>query len=331
MNTDVETRDSHIDHRTAFQDSIGRRLRDQRSPEGKVKRPTERSVVWFEKLHRHGPLPSSYLHAYTVHLCRNAAWARRELADLFHEDGVHGGPYLDRPWQQFDTMDARHHDLVYDLTDAAGDALAEAGRLHTNTQAPGGPWVHRHMVACITASIELAALARSDIRFIFQDEIVKGPLRTPVTYAHNGRTETRDLVPDAVFALAYQTNAGERYRLFALEADRGTEPGRSNSLDRKSQLRTVLQYRTYVGEGLYRARLGVSAPMLVLTVTTNAGRRRNLVDLVAETSATGRNSFMLFQHLPQFGRHFTPPKSLPQLLLGPWSRAGHDAFRIDYI
>lgn len=310
-------------------DAIGRRRRDRRSPEGKVKRPTERSLVWFEKLHRHGPLPSSYLHAYTAHLCRNATWARRELADLFHEDGVHGGPYLDRPWQQFNTMDARHHDLVYDLTDAGRDALTEAGRLQANPQAPGGPWVHRHMVACITASIELAALGRGDIRFIFQDEIVKGPLRMPVPYTRNGKTETRDLVPDAVFALAYRTDAGERYRLFALEADRGTEPGRSSSFNRKSQLRTTLQYRAYVGEGLYKAHLGVSAPMLVLTVTTSAARLRNLVDLVADASVTGRNSFMLFQHLPQFGHHFAPPKPLPELLSNPWCRAGFGMLQID--
>jgi hypothetical protein len=185
------------------------------------------------------------------------------------------------------------------------------------------------MVACITASIELATLARGDIRFIFQDEIAKGPLRTPVPYTHNSKTETRDLVPDAIFALAYRIPAGERYRLFALEADRGTEPGRSSSFDRKSQLRTVLQYRAYVGEGLYKAHLGVNAPMLVLTVTTSAARLRNLVDLVDETSATGRNSFMLFQHLPQFGRHFTPPKPLPQLLSELWHRAGHEPLRID--
>lgn len=320
----------HVTTPTPDSDAIGRRRRDRRSPEGKTKRPTERSLLWFEKLHRHGPLPSSYLHAYTEHLCRNAAWARRELADLFHEDSVHGGPYLDRPWQQFDTMDARHHDLVYDLTDAGRDALASAGRLQVNVQAPGGPWVHRHMVACITASIELAALTRGDIRFIFQDEIAKGPVRAAVPYTYKGKTENRDLIPDAIFALAYRTDAGYLYRLFALEADRGTEPGRSNSIARKSQLRTLLQYRTYIGEGLYKAHLGVNAPMLVLTVTTSAARLRNLVELVAETSVTGRNSFMLFQHLPQFGRHFMPPKQLPRLFSSAWCRAGHDAFRIDF-
>src|SRR3546814_3242296 len=120
-------------------------------------------------------------------------------------------------------------------------------------------------------------------------------------------------VQTCALPISYRTDTGERYRLFALEADRSTEPGRSGSFDRKSQLRTARQYRTYIGEGLYKTHLGVSAPMLVLTVTTSAARLCHLVDLVAETSVSSRNSFMLFQHLPQLGRHFTPPKPLQQL------------------
>src|SRR3546814_12186145 len=135
------------------------------------------------------------------------------------------------------------------------------------------------MVACITAAIELATLARGDIRFIFQDEIVRGPRRTAVPYTHNGRTETRDLIPDAIFALAYRTDTGERYRLFALEADRSTEPGRSGSFDRKSQMRTAPHYRTYIGEGLYKTPLGVSAPRRVLTLPTSQQRLFHLLAL----------------------------------------------------
>lgn len=136
MNIGANAYGSRVGHR-ACHDSIGRQLQNKRSPTGKHKKPNDRSLVWFDKLHRHGPLPSSYLHAYTEHLCRNAAWARWVLADLFHEDGVHGEPYLDRPWQQFDTMDARYHDLVYDLTDAGRDALADAP---PSQRERGGSW-----------------------------------------------------------------------------------------------------------------------------------------------------------------------------------------------
>ncbi|MGE0254350.1 MAG: hypothetical protein AB7N54_08600 [Alphaproteobacteria bacterium] len=45
-------------------DATGRRLRERRVPTGKVKRPTARDLIWLDKLQRHGPLPSSYLHAY---------------------------------------------------------------------------------------------------------------------------------------------------------------------------------------------------------------------------------------------------------------------------
>lgn len=310
-------------------DSLGRRHRVQRSPTGKIKRPTRRNLIWFQKLLRHGPLPSSYLHAFTAHFCRNATWARHELADLFHENTVHGGPYLDRPFQQFNTLDARHNDLVHDSTNAARDALVEAGHdVSTHTPA-NAPWVHRHMVACITASIELATLGRDDIRFIPRDEITSAPLRISVPIDCCGRTEQLDLVPDALFGLEYRTGDGERYRLFALEVDRGTEPGRATRADRKSFLKSLAQYRRCVGEGLYKEHLGVSAPLMVLTVTTSAARIRNMVELVATEASGGRNSFMLFRHVPQFGRVFKPPKPMPELLHGPWERAGYEPFQID--
>jgi len=315
--------------KSAVHDAIGRRLRERRVPNGKVKRPTARSLIWLEKLYRHGPLPSSYLHAFTRHLCRNEAWSRRELADLFHEDSVHGRPYLDRPWQQFNTMDARHNDLVYDIAEAGVSALREAGLASASSTDRAGPWVHRCMIACITASIELAAIDMGTLRFLFRDAITKAPPTVSVPVSLGSQRQERALIPDAIFALAYRTERGERYRLFALEADRGTEPGRYHAFHRKSYLRTVLQYREYVGRGLYKSHLGLSASMLVLNVTTSEARLRNLVSLVADSSPAGSNSFMLFQSLPSFGRFFKPPKLLPQLLHEPWLRAGHDPLRID--
>lgn len=309
-------------------DATGRRLRERRVPTDKIKRPTARNLVWLDKLHRHGPLPSSYLHAYTRHLCRNEAWSRRELADLFHEASIHGGPYLDRPWQQFNTMDARHNDLVYDIADAGVAALREAGLAPGGHRRDCGPWVHRCMVACITASIELAAIESGAIRFIFRDAISSAAPEAVVPVTLGGRRQERTLIPDAVFALAYRTDRGERFRLFALEADRGTEPGRHDSFRRKSYLGSILQYREYVGRALYKAHLGVSAGMLVLNVTTSEARLRNLVSLVAETSPAGSNSFMLFRSLPSFGRYFKPPRPMLHLLRERWFRAGHEPFCI---
>jgi hypothetical protein len=105
-------------------DAIGRRHREQPYACGKRIAPTERDVLWFDKLHRHGPLSTPYLLAYSRLVRRSDTRARDRLTDLFNEDETpHGGTYLSRPWQQFETLDARYHDLVYDLTPRSVELL----------------------------------------------------------------------------------------------------------------------------------------------------------------------------------------------------------------
>jgi hypothetical protein len=137
-------------------DTLGRRPRDRRISTGKRVTPQERDLIWFQKLHEHGPLSSSYLHAFTKHLRSSEKRARDRLTDLFNESNTpHKGAYLERPWQQFQTYDARYQELVYDLAPAGEKALKQAGLWHTYGHVATGPWVHKYMVACITASIEL--------------------------------------------------------------------------------------------------------------------------------------------------------------------------------
>ena len=90
-----------------------------------------------------------------------------------------------------------------------------------------------------------------------------------------------------------------------------------------------MQYREFIGRGLYKEHLGISAGMVVLTVTTNTTHMHNLIETVSEVATTGKNSFMLFQSAPDFGECFKPPKPLPELLTGTWQRAGHPPFCIN--
>ena len=120
------------------------------------------------------------------------------------------------------------------------------------------------MVSCITASIEVGAnsLATDNIRYIFQDEILaRGgyTLSFPVTITANGTTITKQLMPDGLFGLEYTSVEKKYYRFFLIEADRSTEPDTASTLDRKSYTRTILQYREFVGKGLYKEALGLSA------------------------------------------------------------------------
>ena len=109
-------------------DSLSRRLRHERQSTGKRITPTEADILTFEVLHRHGPLPSTYIHEFTKHLRRSEARTKDRLGSLYHEDNTpHGGPYLDRPWRQWQTMDARYQPAVAQLSLHAEQVLRDRG------------------------------------------------------------------------------------------------------------------------------------------------------------------------------------------------------------
>lgn len=311
-----------------------RRSRLRATSTGKRISPTQRDMLWLRKLAEHGPLPSSFLLAFSQgsHVCDKRA--RERLTDLFHEDNTpHGGPYLIRPPQQFRTLDSRYNQLAYDLAPAGWRALERGGIDTSKCPAPSGPWLHRFMTSCITASIELATLARTDLSYIPQSEILAragADLRHPVTIAApgTGYRYTKDLIPDAVFGLRYRTHRGDRFRFFAVEADRATEPTTSSNWNRKSFERNLLQYETYVAGGAYRDHLGLTAPLLVLNVLSDERRAERMVDFTAKRYPKG-NAFMLFQAWKDFGPVFRPPEPNQALMLGGWDRGGMTPFCID--
>jgi Replication-relaxation len=308
-------------------DTLGRRDRLTAQPTGKRVSPTTRDLLWFAKLAEHGPLPTSFLLDFSNGSHASDKRARERLCDLFHEDNTpDGGPYLMRPPQQFRTIDSRYNQLVYDLASAGWRALSRLQKHDGKRAAPSGPWLHRFMTACITASIELACRARNDISYIPQSEILKradAELRCPVNIVDpvTKRAMTKDLIPDALFGLCYHTPAGDRFRFFTVEADRATEPTTTNNWNRKSFLLNVMQYEAYVSGGAYRKHLGLSAPLFVLTVSSDTKRTERMVDVTAKHYLFG-NAFMLFQTWEDFGPVFRPPHPQSSLLMGDWVRGG---------
>jgi hypothetical protein len=140
-----------------------------------------------------------------------------------------------------------------------------------------------------------------------------------VTGPEAERSVTTDLVPDAVFGLAYHAPEGNRFRFFAVEADRATEPATSGNWGRKSFLRNLLQYEAYVGGGAYRTHLKLTAPLLVLTVSSDRRRTERMIELTARRYVGG-NAFMLFQTWEDFGPMFRPPTPRAGLFDGAWKR-----------
>ena len=315
-------------------DTIGRRKRESRTSTGKRVTPQERDLLWFHKIHRHGPLSSTYLHAFSKLIRRNEKRSRDRLTDLFNEDQTpHNGPYLSRPFQQFNTYDARYQDLVYDLAPAAEAALKQNNMWSEYTNGHSGPWVHRYMVSCITASIELAALEDPTLEYIPQEAILERAdttLRYPVQFKNpvTGKTETKDLIPDAIFGLEYKSEEEIKYRFFIVEADRGTEPTRSSKFNRKSHLRNFLQYQAYVGRGLYKKHLKLTAGLLVLNTTTTTVAMDSQIGLIEEMSNKG-NSYMLFQTNSESSKYFKPPKLQLELMNNKWKRGKLSHIRIN--
>jgi hypothetical protein len=303
------------------QDRIGRRSRLRPTSTGKRVTPQERDLLWLSKLAEHGPLPSSFLLAYSGHSHTSEKRAKERLTDLFNEDNTpHGGPYLTRPPQQFRTIDSRYNQLVHDLAPAA----VAAGIAIRSSRS--GPWLHSLMVGCITASIELACLERDDNAYIPQSRILAradAELRWPTRLADpaTGKAYTKDLLPDAVFGLEYRTGKGSGFRFFAVEADRATEPAMSSNFHRKSFERHLLQYREYVEGGGYREHLDLTAPLLVLNVVSDSARLERMLKTAGEMFPDG-NSYQLFQCWEDFGPVLRPPWPNPAMLTGDWARAG---------
>jgi len=306
-------------------DQIGRRSRLRATSTGKRVTPQKRDLLWFAKLAEHGPLPSSFLLAFSQHSHKSEKRAKERLTDLFNEDNTpHGGPYLSRPLQQFRTIDSRYNQLVYDLAPAAKVALQQQG--NEASGAGSGPWLHSFMVSCITASIELACIDHPAISYIPQSRILaraKVELRYPtrITDPATGYAYNKDLLPDAVFGLEYHTPKGSRFRFFAVEADRATEPTTSANFHRKSVERNLLQYCDYVEDDGYQRHLKLTAPLLVLNVTSDPKRLEKMLKVAAGQFPHGCN-YQLFQCWEDFGPVFRPPSSNPALLMGDWVRAG---------
>jgi hypothetical protein len=300
-------------------DSLGRRKRVVPVPTGKRVHPTPNDLAMFRALMRHGPLSSTYLHAFRSPDCKKQTTVER-LTVLFNEDNTpHGDRYLTRPFQQNDAIDARYNDCVYDLTPASIQALKDAGEWHETPNR--NPWKHAFMVAAITASIELAC-NKQGYRFIPWYELPLGdatPLRHPITFkTKSGERVTKDLIPDALFAIDY----GGSFRAFALEADRSTEAISPTSIDRKSLYRNIKQYEQFVGEKLYKEVLGLNAPLTVLNVLVDRSRIDASLGMLSDCN------YQTYQLAPEFGSFFAPVPVLYRLMDEPWTRKYKEPFTL---
>ena len=310
-----------------------RRLRMHRKSSGKRLCPSARDVEIFRLLDRYRYLRSSFLCAFFPDADQTGLIKR--LGDLFHEG------YLDRPEQQYQYANALYLPAVYELNKRSASVLREAGRHHAPALLERGrEGAHRHfahalMIADILASIELGTRA-SGLRFISAAEIIsKGPcrnlenpfrVRTPVSFEGHAPVDVA-VVPDGLFGLEYQSEAGKSYRFFALEADRNTMPIRRSRLMQSSYVRKLLAYGEVLTQGIYRSHFGIPN-LLVLTVTVSDTHRTNIMAVLEEITGGKGSPVFLFKTMSTLGDGLKAPLPTPHMLIEPWQRQGYPPFNI---
>ena len=294
-------------------DKLGRRNRIHPQSTEKTIRLTERYLMWFSKLAEHGPLPSSFLLAFAKGKFQSKKRATERLTDLFNETNTaYNGAFLKRPLQQFRTLDSRYNQLVYDLEPAAIAALQIERPEASKPTKHAGPWVHQLMVSCATASVDLGRQTERNVRYIAQSFLLS---RAGCDLRYTFKTSTlkgisnKTLIPDAVFGLEYATEKGARYRCFAVEADRSTEPGTSRNTNRKSWQRTLQQYNAYIGKRYYQTHLNLKAPLLLLIIVPDQKRAQQILRLIPRFAPDIERQ-VLIQTWESFGVAFKPQNQI---------------------
>lgn len=290
-------------------DSLKRRLRTAApQPKDRHIALSDNDIQIFESIHRHGPLPSHYIHALSAK--KNYTAHQHRLTKLFNgaRRGLKTENYLTKPDQQFMGYASRYQPLIYDLNEKAIQLLAEHGKLSPFINRTD-LFFHRFMGACVSASIEVAC-RENGIRYIPRHEVLsrKGNEMSLPLSPLSGQSA---LVPDDVFGLDY----GGAYRFFAVEIDRNTESIERKNLAQSSFGKKVQAYADVLQNRTYKDVWGIPN-MMVLTVTTSATHMKKILTYVAKNPFPER---FLFKAKPDFGTNWRVPDIMTDLLTEPWN------------
>ncbi len=316
---------------TERRDALNRRYRFA-EPQSTGKRiyPGDTGLDVFQHLDDHGPLSNEWLFLLMQPGLKSSESLVKRMCDFYNEATAPlGGQYVYKPWQQRETDSWKNQPIVYANTVRAWRFLEAAGRVDPR---PANAWHeiedfwHEYMIACITASIELAC-RKAGLTFLSRRKILgTRPLSIDVPITVDGEYYSGPLRPDSVFAVEWP-NGGRRY--FFLEADRDTEGVDLKSLKVKSYRRKLLQYREMIQQGIYKDFLGIEkGGVLCLHVTTQEPHMQTIIKSLTNITDGKGNNYNLFKHDPSFGRR--PSIEKPTLDFGdtPWLRAVKEPINI---
>jgi protein involved in plasmid replication-relaxation len=287
---------------------------------------TARDREIIQLVHRHRFLRSSRL---VTLIPDSSQQLLRRLQLLYH----HG--FLERPRAQIDYYHqggSRH--IVYGIGNKGAALLQrEVGLLFhkirwgEKNRSVGRIFLeHALLVSNVMVTIELACRERGRIRLLTEDQLPlpAGMSRESQPFRWRANLNSRlklGVIPDRVFALEFQEDAGTRdLAFFFLEADRGTMPVRRHNLSQTSFYRKLLAYEATWSQSIHLTRFGFHR-FRVLTVTTSTERLRSLVEACSQLkSAHGLFLFTdlaslekpgaIFSQIWQNARHGEPTSIL---------------------
>jgi len=288
----------------------------QRQRTGRSIALTERDIAIFRALRRYRYLRSTYLHAWAGGA--SVTRFKERLGNLFHEG------FLNRPEKQWEFADARNRPAVYELGDRARAALQELDGEQTDQRTflvngAAKQFMHALLICECLASIELATLRRSGLRFIGWPEI---RARIPQSVERPERLAFKEtaIIPDGLFGLGYERAGRCTYRFFAVEVDRGTMPLTRRDDRQTSVMAKLRAYQSVTEERYHHHQWGVPN-LLVLVVTTCAHRSLEMVRLASEK---GLGPHILFKAIEEW-EMLSP---CPGLLETPWERTSVPSLNI---
>jgi len=291
--------------------TITRRSRFQREPTDKtlnLARRDQRLAV-LRSIADYGMLTTSFARA--LHPDYSADGLIRFLEDGFHENSVHGGPYLDRPKFLGENL---YVEIIHSLTKHGQQAVIDSGH-PIGAIIGGGAWkVHELQLVGIVASIEIACKANG-LRFISQREILakapqqtqdsKDPLQMRFTMKIKGDDRQQKLNPDALFAIGYP----DGFICYMLEHERS----RKTMLDFQKKIE---RYKAMYAQRVYKSHFDL--PNCVsLFVTPD---EKYMMRMIERAKTVGLTNPCLFQCQPSLADAHRPPKPMPELLTTPWTR-----------
>jgi hypothetical protein len=277
----------------------------------------------FEPLARHRRLTTRQLVAYGA---RHPVLTKARLSRLWHATEGERSHWLHRANEE--TVFANHL-TVEDLHSLGKEAEA---MLIAKGIIPPEDWVanssiggkstapskimrfaHDHMASDIALDIEIGARKagtpfKSHLDILsaapLSTRLQKKPLKIPVTL-NGARTFVE---PDALFSV--------NGRVFALEADKGTESIKAVIVQK------ILAYREIVAAGIIDDYLGVDN-LRVLFATTSRKRMSNVMDELATIARNGKSTMFGFRADDSFGDFMKSPSPTGRLFTEPWERVGH--------